>query len=1683
MKNKTFISRVLVFIMTIVMMFTIIPPNLIANALGGIGGGQSSNGSGGGGVGNNDSLVNEDVGLRFSLVTLKDGKRTVVESNAKGKYFIDVWCDGTNLNNIYSLVTSDTRYATETNEGVTANNIICTTSSGITNKVNKWLNTKFEPEDVTTTFNMANILFNSASDGKAIFNEFGYPGNWSFTVYGTKFYSWAMRDTDISVKGESLPNMEAFIKCFYSNKLRSLNLKDTFLTVEPIIYYADLVGNTTNSDATGNQSVSSAYGYIRRQRVRGYNPGRALAIHARLAKVVNGFCFGTEDEIDAETLTSLKNGLGLEPPTDNDRYPEGSSYFDFDDRMDSVGLGIQAFWLESMSTGTPIDTYDIENIPINEPSFPENPEDTPDVPNSGTKNIIKLYADLYRDPTTGYFTEIKDIKNGDSYSFVRTNTSDKVTITNEEPINGYKVSGWYTSNTVYDSKSSNNAMLKASNMISTSNIAENDGTVDLSQLGGSQLRINQYEAAYKDGIGYNADGGQKYFTGLTSPHGANGNGLDVQQTTGASQYYGYKRLEVSGTSNYSNGQEYKYPVNEDANLTVSLGDANTIVILYTREMTHIKTTDTEITTSTDDRIDQSGNLTIVKLYGVLNPSTYEITPDPSKSSVVLKNTTRNVNIKNESGYNFAEWVYTTGGSPTNLTASQMGNPSYYAYDGSADQAYRLDGFVDGFKNNKDLSQYFKFNGSSPSINVIAPNGYTSEQVAGRYSIGSRSGIGTQAYNSTIFFGGDGSLADNDPDDKDTNDVLYLLFLKTDQLTYAADDLVIPESYLTRYDNYKQNPMKVNSSISGSSYTEYLQKHKFKYVLPVVTVSDSDYKELNPLFIPHIALKNKTQDGLLLNGATSVQRIDANNTIFKAYHDNYNEGISDYAQLVYIDHGNLITSSDSKTKIGNLLNVSALNLEYTAYRTGDRVTAAMWRHNLTNNISKTQGNSSKLLVTDTDNLIGDFTANNMNTKFSPIDAVTEQSSATPSTSRQPNNSTQNFKLDFSFGEVGDGVKSIHIVSNKVNQLNSTVNFNGVEQPRTADTPYGKVQLFKYANALQSLRYPDSDTKILGRAECAPLSGDASTYEIHSLRRLYEIKQSDGTWKTAMGNTKYLNAASDVTITQNVQYQVHYGSSLANPYKDSVTTNNGTDKDRGQYGYVKSMKAANTISFYPYYTMQYELPSAYNGNLGKNGEVVHIGYSNNANQIYVIGEEKRYLNTYDYAEVSFYGHSVSSSKGTDVVNNVLNTTRNGRIEISSEQWSTHARANSLIGLDNCALPGGATLSITIPTNNRQTVHITSYSAYLPKGSAGYAQVNSQNDPSAFGSMPTNINDAAARHTKLVESVAAGFEGLNVEQYFTKNTSTEAYTNTKDNGNTYDKNNTVYNQISSDLGSGKNLYDLPNAYSVTDFSGKEDKYYYRPDGDVQFDTNKKPSAIKFNNYTLATGNNKDGDGNTGDFDTNYESSSPNANTKTTYYTFYMNRVGQVLCITSNTESSAAVANFTGTPSGDGSVLVAEWSKTEPKHFTYTAGLSTDIKLAAENTGIVEELYKQLQEGTGSDKATPWSKADGQWYFEAFDGLTIVKFDTTLSVGFIDPYERTSVLDPEIIPNMANKGDILTSSVMSQIVTSNTSLMYGTANKIGEFCDTDGSKLGDIIMPDLRSFFISDIFFAPNITVQDLK
>ncbi len=1569
MIKKKFILRVLICIIVLVMTLSFISPSLIASAFSGVGGGQSGNGQGGGGVGNNDSLLNEEVGLRFSLVTLKNGTKTVVETKYTGRYFIDIWCDSDNinLNYMYREVTDYTHYPTESGIGAEYSTIMKGRASGISKTVNDWLKSQYSSYGVTANFNIGSVLFDGPIYDKnnnridAVFNEWWENGRYAFGVNGQKFYDWALSTSSIKIKDEGIANMEAFIKCFYSTKLNDLDLSQTFLTVEPIIYYADTSSTVhpkyNGWNTTGTKTVATVYGYITRQQQKfKRDPGHAWAIHGRLAMLANGFCFNNVS--DTKVLNSLQNVLGLEPP--KAKLPEGANYFDFGEKLDYYGVAIQAFYLDNFSTmeGNPIDSYDIKAKQPNNPYTAESPDQKNNT--TGEKSIIKLYVDVYKDPNTQLYTRIED-----SAEFAMTGVSDKVTITDESKINGYEVKAWYLSTDAYSSTP------KASSMMSKTDFggSKTDGTVSLSALGGQQLRVEKYINA----TGYNINGSKSYFAEIRSPHGPKGNGYI--NNTGLSQYTKYKREDTKVDSDYG-GVDYKK--NDNQKEVVEFGSNDkTIVILYCREHIELSTGDYSSSTdikksskdySTDVRKTKSGNLQIVKLYGVLNPSTYEIKAD--KSPVIISNATRNVQINNESGYDLAEWIYLTGGAGTSISASEMGNPnlSQYLLDGSADQAYRLDGFVDNFKNNSSYSRAFNFKSGVPTLHILSTNsdGIAETTVPGRYSIGSRSGIGSRAYNSTIYFGGDGKLADETSNSSDTNDVLYMLFLQTDQLSYSTDDLVIPQSYVTRYDNYKHNPMTVKGSVSQTTYNEYLQNHKFKYLLPVV--NNKDYEDVNPLFIGQISIGDKLQNGLLPN-YSSVQRLEAKDAdgkheIIKGYVSSNSGAVynfSDYVQMLYIDHNQAITSSHESKPIGNILNLSAVNLEYTAYRSGDAVTAALWKYNSL--VTASGGN--KRIATDTGALLENFTTGHIAGLGS---AIKQTNFNTPMSTRQENNKEQNFTLNFDFSEVGNGIKNAWTESNKLPEMNENTKFYKVDQPRSITaTEKGVTKTFElftgtvgtkidYYCKFISSKYSDGK-RVLRQAICVELPGDFKKYSINSLNRLYKIKVN-GNWKYAVGTTQYLNAASDISITQNVKYGVHYGSAIANPYKDDTKQGNSTDKLR-QTGYVKSMKASNTISFFPYYTMQYELPSTYNAQLNKDGTKNNTAAMNNANQLYVIGEEKRYLNVYNYAEVSFSGHKVTSSKGTDIVNNVVNLNRSGRIEISSEQWSTHARANSLIGLDNCALPGGATLSITIPNDNRQTVTITSYGAFLPEQSAGYAQVKAMNDASAFGTMPTNTDAIKSRHNSLVGSVVAGFEGLNVEQYFTD---TKGYTNTKDHGSTYDSANTVYNQISGELGSGKNLYDLPESkrYSVTDFTGKEDKYYYRPDGDVEIHDDGSATKIKLNNFggiELATGNNNDGKGNTGDFDTNYNDIASGSSSSVTYYTFYMNRVGQVLCIADNNLNSSSNANLTGTTSGDGAVLVAEWSPSAEQHFTYASGLSNDVKQAAINTGIVEELYSSYK------------------------------------------------------------------------------------------------------------------------------
>lgn len=1395
---RKFISKALVFMLSLILILSCLPlSSLVAYA-------GDSSGTGGAGGQTTDhgtaSIWHNNSGVRLYLVDASKGPENleVVPFTFNGKKYdlLDIW---------------DPAYEMMSSLGVTFRAVY---EYGV--RVGS------KSQNLSALTITYNTLTNAGLSSPKYVNDGAV-----WNVSGSTFHSW-MTSKSPGRNSTNMANIMLNIIAGGSVDTYKKLTKSYYLIAEPLVCMPAYADKSYDSSGYRGTVIGTWYDYMRFN--NGSNGGWSAA---KARSFANGFKLGAEG-VTAEykdfVNKTIKDNLGLDtPPSYNGDYsdiahnqgqyfggPSQWNTYDYFDYVKNTGWGIQVYWdgaTPPTGASDPIDTYDIDKKTTLTPDNAENPSDSNN--NKGSKTIVKMYVDLYKDENTGYYSEIVD-----TATYARKNVSNLVSITDESKINGYNVAAWYSSKTSfnYDIDSNgkvNNYYVMGSGMMALTDFggSNTDGTISLSVLGGKQLRINNYIGLKNIPVGH-----QQYFTALTGKHGINDIYKNVQSTEGATQFTNYKRLGFNGDTVYGH---YAFDKNDKTDQTVDLGDDETLVVLYTRERTKLSTGDysssTNITTDTNKHTDKSGNLKIVKLYGVLNPSTYEITNDPSKSKVVISNATRNVNLNSESGYDLAEWIYLTGGAGTGITAEQMGDPNHYSFDGSADKAYRLDGFVDNFKNNSSYSRAFRFEFGVPTLRILSTNsdGIAETAVPGRYSIGSRSGIGKRSYNSTIYFGGDGKLSDESPDDSDTNDVLYMLFLKTDQLSYSTDDLVIPQSYVTRYDNYKHNPMKVTGSVSQTAYNEYLQNHKFKYLLPVV--NNKDYEDINPLFIGQIAIDNKIQSGLIPT-YSAVERLEYHGAtnqheILKGcVNSDTSYTFPDYVQLLYIDHNKAITSSNDIANLGNILNLSAVNLEYTAYRSGDAVTAALWKYNSINSAS----GGHKMLATDTGVLLNDFTTWYMTSLGG---SVAVQGYNKPSTTRQANDSEQNFKLNFNFSEVGNGIKNAWTTTNLKNVAFSQNidRFKMQNVIQQSELKIGNTVLKRLGNSgkaslVSRIYFNDKgkDTKaVLSQAFCNKLPGDFEKYSINSLNRLYKIKVN-GNWTYAVGKTQYLNAASDISITQNVKYGVHYGSSIANPYKDDTKQGNSTDKLR-QSGYVKSMKASNTISFYPYYVMQYELPSTYNAQLNKNGTKNNTaGAMNNANQLYVIGEEKRYLNVYNYAEVSFSGHTVASSKGTDIVNNVVNSNRSGRIEISSEQWSTHARANSLIGLDNCALPGGATLSITIPNDNRQTVTITSYGAFLPEQSAGYAQVKAMNDASAFGTMPTNTDAIKSRHNSLVGSVVGGFEGLNVEQYFTD---TKGYTNTKDHGSTYDSANTVYNQISGELGSGKNLYDLPESkrYSV--------------------------------------------------------------------------------------------------------------------------------------------------------------------------------------------------------------------------------------------------------------------------------
>lgn len=140
---------------------------------------------------------------------------------------------------------------------------------------------------------------------------------------------------------------------------------------------------------------------------------------------------------------------------------------------------------------------------------------------------------------------------------------------------------------------------------------------------------------------------------------------------------------------------------------------------------------------------------------------------------------------------------------------------------------------------------------------------------------------------------------------------------------------------------------------------------------------------------------------------------------------------------------------------------------------------------------------------------------------------------------------------------------------------------------------------------------------------------------------------------------------------------------------------------------------------------------------------------------------------------------------------------------------------------------------------------------------------------------------------------------------------------------------------------------------------------------------------------------------------------------------------------------------------------------------------KTINDKTQVVTQLVKALERNTGSDNSTTWSSADGKWYNEAFDGVTVLVSTTTINTGLWDPMERSTVFDTKLTPSQSSKENIGNNFYSFQMRTAAYSDLYeGEVNRVGNFMGVNVYSNVDLI-----ELFKTDKWFSSNITTQDLN
>lgn len=489
----------------------------------------------------------------------------------------------------------------------------------------------------------------------------------------------------------------------------------------------------------------------------------------------------------------------------------------------------------------------------------------------------------------------------------------------------------------------------------------------------------------------------------------------------------------------------------------------------------------------------------------------------------------------------------------------------------------------------------------------------------------------------------------------------------------------------------------------------------------------------------------------------------------------------------------------------------------------------------------------------------------------------------------------------------------------------------------------------------------------------------------------------------------------------------------------------------------------FNFLSYYTMRYDAGAIKN------------------RLAYVVSEHTSTFKCYDFAEVYW-----------------VNDENKNQLILDTNQWSTHQTAVKRWG-KGTALPGGAALSINIPKDKQQDLVIVTMQAILPDETAGYIQWLKTNGEDA-NKLPVSLrfnpdspksSTAVEEHTKYVQSVINTVEALGVQQWVspklyevneTKDTSSEARDVLVNGKDLWNNNNAIK------VDKGTNIEDLNHGISNQKASS-DDKYYftdeiYKRNGDnweKSETANKTPAQEGDLDVAIRKlkNNGKFDSGNDGLI--NNEGDISNVivnNTKRTYYTVYATQNGQIKMCDGLIEAGDAPGPDTNANTRDA---------------------------IEDRTQVMQALADTLEqgaqgEGTSYDDEAPTVDSNvfptAQWYNEVFDGVVIIVQETRIHLGYIDPYTRTSILDPTLCPTTEGKSDMFSKGFVTQLSMKDYSSYWVNMPSDNPDMPLDlnnGNDITDLIgvfknsavyleENTMREMYKSRKFIIPNVNVQDL-